>query len=238
MNMMPKAFGMFARDDNYIYRTQAQLVWGNGVNSLGLIIMLNPGSSKLKDNVLWGNIEEKIIDTAQGELILDETMKAIVNILSDSHPKLDGVLHIRNLFNIKDSDANSALGLYKDYCQGAITADEELMHTDFKALLTPPTGHPMLIDTENPWIWLGWTVEDKGFLNKRKKEVWDLCSKLSDVEVFAIYSRAQKFKDAGKTIHTYHPCPQNPNDKMRYRAEMGELMKGYWKRVPSGKKCM
>mgnify|MGYP003590495199 CR=1 FL=1 len=230
MNVMPEAYGVFARDDNYIYRTEAQLAWGNGVNSLGLIIMLNPGSSKLKSKTLWEDIEDKKINIAQGELELDETMKAVANILHDSHPKLDGVLHIRNLFNIRDSDANSALELYGKYCAGTITADEKLMHTDFETLLTATTGRPMLLDPTNPWIWLAWTVEDKRFLNKRKEKVWKLCNKLSDVELFAIYSQAKKFENSRGSIHTYHPLPRNSNNKAKYRADMGALMKEYWKK--------
>ena len=73
--MMPKAIGLFARDNNFVYRTEAKLVWGTSNVNLGLVIMLNPGSSKLADNKLWDDLENKKVYCAEGELVLDETMK-------------------------------------------------------------------------------------------------------------------------------------------------------------------
>ena len=152
--MLPKAFGRFIHKDNYIYRTESRLVWGKSGNNLGLVIMLNPGSSKLVDNNIWDNLVDKKIDQAYGELIVDDTMKALAAILEEVYPCLDGILHIRNLFNIRNSNSEDALALYKQYSIGAITLDQTLLHSDFDDLLLAGNGYKNFTNIDNPWIWL------------------------------------------------------------------------------------
>ena len=160
-------------------------------------------------------------------------MKAIVAMLSNSHPNLNGVLHIRNLFNIRDSNSESALELYRKYCTGKINLNEELLHTDFDTQLKSANSKKWLLCPHKPWIWLGWTVEDKGFLNKRKRAVWNTCQNIPELnKIFAIYSRSTKHRKLNPNFHTYHPCPQNPNDKAKYKNEMIRCMKDYWQNNP------
>ncbi len=225
---MPKAYGRFIRKNDHIYRTEASLVWGKGGKNLGLVIMLNPGSSKLMDNKLWNDVETGIIDQADGELVLDDTMKALVAILEDAHPCLDGILHIKNLFNIRNSNSEDALTLYKKHSEKIITLDETLLHSDFNELLLAGDGYKKFTSIDNPWIWFGWTVEDKQFLNHRKREIWNIYQNISkQVHSFAIYSRNKKYKDHIRCIHTYHPCPRNPKDKRQYKYDMIAQMKEY-----------
>lgn len=227
--MLPKAFGTFVHQNDNIYRTEASLVWGKGDNNLGLVIMLNPGSSKLADSSIWTKLESKVVDCATGELVLDDTMEALAVILQASHPVLDGTLHIRNLFNVRNSNSEDALELYKRHALKQIHLDENLLHTNFESLLVDTDGYKNVTCSANPWVWLGWTVEDDRFLNRRKREVWNICQKLpGHVHHFAIYSRAERHRKSGMNIHTYHPCPQNPNDKERYKNEMTEQMRKYF----------
>jgi len=230
--MLPKAFGEFSRKDDHIYRTEARLVWGGSGRNLGLVIMLNPGSSKLLNNNIWKNLVDKKIDQADGELLLDDTMKALAIILEKVYPCLDGILHIRNLFNIRNSDSADALALYGQHSKGTIKLDATLLHSDFKDLLVAGNGYKNFTSIDNPWIWLGWTVEDKKFLNLRKREIWDICQNLSkQVHYFAIYSKSKKYKNTIPRIHAYHPCPQKLTDKIQYKDDMIAQMKEHLPKV-------
>jgi hypothetical protein len=81
--------------------------------TLGLIIMLNPGSSRLVDEKAWNTFVHNEYQVS-GELLLDNTMESIVRVLEDSFGDLEGELTIQNLFDLRDSDSPSAIEKYKD----------------------------------------------------------------------------------------------------------------------------
>lgn len=107
--MLPSAYGTFKRRGNYIFRTETRLQWGSSNNPLGLIIMLNPGSSKLANPTQWKKFLDKDGDyeAIDQELEMDDTMLAIAYILEQSHPNLQGYLEIRNLFNLLTDQAKA-----------------------------------------------------------------------------------------------------------------------------------
>ncbi|MCM2534691.1 hypothetical protein NDK43_23035 [Neobacillus pocheonensis] len=49
----PRAFGTFLKDDGKILRSNTHLKWGESKQSIGAVIMLNPGSATLKSNGAW-----------------------------------------------------------------------------------------------------------------------------------------------------------------------------------------
>lgn len=47
--MEPIGNAVFINENGYIFRTEACLKWGKSSETLGTIIMLNPGESELSD---------------------------------------------------------------------------------------------------------------------------------------------------------------------------------------------
>lgn len=232
MRIKPIASGTFVKKDDYVFRTKAELSWGNSNDLLGLLIMLNPGSSRILDENKWNNFldENKNISYSEinGEILLDETMETVIDILEQSHPKLEGKLIIHNLFNLRDSESSDALTKYKEFFD--FTNDRNLSqdlkpHIKDKYRKILHTELDEVYVEQFPWVWMAWTVNDGKILNLRRKSI--LSSIATDIRRFAIYSR-QKCHEKSKELYTYHVCPRNPNDKKFYAQEMIKQMKCYW----------
>ena len=74
---MVKAFGTFIKKGNRLFRTKAYIQWGNTDNTLGTVIMLNPGSAKLQVDCLTE-------DTAvQDEISIDPTMASLIKLIEE-----------------------------------------------------------------------------------------------------------------------------------------------------------
>lgn len=206
--MIPKAYGTFMESDGQIFRTEATLQWEDSEDLLGLIIMLNPGKSKLIDNKKWNQISNGETKCISGEIKLDHTMKSIVKILEFTHPSLNGKIKILNLFNLRNSESKHAIRTMKKLC--LTDKYKSFMYSNFD-------------DLHNyPWIWIGWGVKQDEILNKRKYEVLSLVSK-QKIHYFALYSN--KVKD--NTL-IYHPHPHNPVQREKYFENMIKQMNDYW----------
>jgi hypothetical protein len=202
----PVAFGEFQNINGHVLRTGAYLQWGQSEEPLGLLVMLNPGASRLVDSSSWLLLEEGKVEQAEGELVLDKTMKAVASILSESHPSLSGRLYIRNLFNLRCGSAAEAVKKYR-----LLRTDptySSVLHSDFH-------------DVDRfPWIWLAWGVQSDSVLNIRKQEVFDAI-KAQNVDKFLIPKKR-------KLIHVKHPAPQRMEHAREYRIKMTEIMRAYW----------
>ena len=72
-----KGFGEFIQKNNDVYRMEAYLQWGNSENTIGTIIMQNPGAASEKDYEA---------DTmGKVELHLDPTMHAIKAVVEEAY---------------------------------------------------------------------------------------------------------------------------------------------------------
>jgi hypothetical protein len=213
----PKAYGTFKRRGAYIFRTEARLQWGESNNPLGLIIMLNPGSSKLADDSNWEWFENTAKDTDinNEELELDDTMEAVAAILEESHPSLDGYLEIRNLFNLRTerSTASVAIPAYKDILNERI--HDEFLHSGFDDL------------DKFPWVWIGWTVETAAVLEKRRLHFLKRIP--NDKHRFAMCKKPPK-DITYREFYSYHPYPIIKQRVENYKEDMVKQMRNYWER--------
>ena len=100
-----KAYGTFETYNSQIFRTNASLQLGHSSKPIGLVIMLNPGSSRLAIDEEWKSFLSKCETgdefSMSGELVLDQTMKSLVKIFSMLNPKLEGMIQLYNLFNLR-----------------------------------------------------------------------------------------------------------------------------------------
>lgn len=155
-------------------------------------------------------------------------MVSVIDIMEQSHPKLEGKLIIHNLFNLRDSESSDAITKYKEFFD--LTYDKNLSQ-DLKLHIEDKYRDVLHTDLDEdyikqfPWVWIAWTVNDGKILNSRRKSI--LNSIPSNIRRFVIYSR-QKCHEKRKELYTYHVCPRNPNDKKLYVLEMIEQMKSYW----------
>ena len=210
--MVVTAYGTFRRVDSHIFRTAAMLKWGASEKNLGILIMLNPGSCKLNDDLIWEKLSNGFIDVAEGSVALDETMKAVVSILTRSHPNLEGILHVHNLFNLRNATYDDALEIYKKICKDKNYQDA--LHTNFT----------QVFKTVFPWAWLAWSVADNKEINKRKRDVYEAIPQ--KVHKFLLNSEQLKYQKS--RIHIYHPLPRKLENRLKYEEMMVYQMKKFW----------
>jgi hypothetical protein len=213
----PKAYGTFKRRGPHIFRTEARLQWGESNKPLGIIIMLNPGSSMIADYPTWDwfeNIDEDT-DINNEELELDDTMDAVAAILEETHPRLDGYLEIRNLFNLRteQSSASIAIQVYKDILNEELY--DEVLHSGFDDL------------DKFPWVWIGWTVETAAILKKRRLYVLKRIPK--EMHRFAICKQPPSGIPHPE-FYSYHPYPIIRQRVEDYQEAMIEQMRNYWEK--------
>jgi hypothetical protein len=165
---------------------------GNMNKTLGLIIMLNPGSSRLVDEKAWNTFVHNEYQVS-GELLLDNTMESIVRVLEDSFGDLEGELTIQNLFNLRDSDSPSAIEKYKDCF---VSSKPNKLNSNFPSCINPKYKDMLhtIIDekymNQFPWIWLAWSVQDGMYLNERRKQI--LKAIPQDKMVYKILTRQER----------------------------------------------
>ncbi|KIL53132.1 DUF1643 domain-containing protein [Jeotgalibacillus campisalis] len=183
-----KAFGTYHTSNGKICRKSAYLQFSNSSDSIGSIIMLNPGKAKLIDETIKIGVTE-----VSGEITLDKTMIRIVEILSQSNQNpLDGRFHIYNLFSLQNTSSKAAVKL-ENWIQEALISNVEVINK-FR-------------DEQHPWVLLAWSTEKSDSL-KKLKEQWLSYIQESNIKVYGI-----KAKDP----HLYyHPYPRIPNDRERY----------------------
>ncbi|MFD2368506.1 hypothetical protein ACFSO0_00520 [Brevibacillus sp. GCM10020057] len=184
----PAAFATFKTKGEYVYRTAAYIQWGKSSASLGSCLLLNPGSSTL--------FRERPAPhrTVMGQTSLDPTMHQLVKLTEAIYQqqaeqgKLEGRLHIYNLFSLQHPLASDAITLFESLLQAGETAlDEHITRS-----------HELV---KHPWMLLGW-----GCLSRPSrplaslKEMWLQEIAAAGVPTFG------KACATGKNY--YHPCPR------------------------------
>lgn len=208
-----EAYGEFQKVGPHIFRTAANLRWGTKTQVIGSIIMLNPGKSSLADKKVWHELENGDVKLASGKLEADKTMETVAEIMEKSVPRLDGNLHIYNLFNLREPESSTAMDIYKKVYEEQDY--QSCLHADFSKIFSSIVF---------PWIWLAWSVEDNRIINDRKRSVVSL---LPAVKTFALYSKQAKFSKS--PIHIYHPLQRTADARSRYKQDMIDLIHNHYK---------
>lgn len=135
-----KVYGKLTRKNEYTFRTSTYLQWGEGEESLGSFLLLNPGSSK--------STKEQEIFNEIIPLTLDQTMRQVVKLIEKIYgsPELNGRVHIYNLFTLRNTSAADAIETYEKLAnEGKIKPDEAI----------PPVEEL----SQHPWICCAWSVK-------------------------------------------------------------------------------
>jgi len=113
-----KAYARWCYENGYYFRDETILQFGNNWHLIANLILLNPGSVKpVNDNIVDDFLMSKKLlylskpthNQHYYEFSLDPLMRNILKCFSKNYS--GGVVKIYNLFNLKNSDSNSALKL-------------------------------------------------------------------------------------------------------------------------------
>ncbi len=186
-----KAIATFQLIGEEVYRTNTYIQFGTSRKSLGAVVMLNPGSANLQ-----GEARKRLIMNGShtDETALDNTMRQLVQFMKATQPKLEGRLHIYNLFYVKNSVGVEAIELF-----------ELLKATRKYPTITLPSLFEM---SQHPWILIGWGVEKRSrwrYFEGEKRE-WLHLIQESGIPSFGIQSENNEY---------YHPCPNGPSKSER-----------------------
>ncbi|WP_100486227.1 DUF1643 domain-containing protein [Sporolactobacillus pectinivorans] len=184
----PQVFGAFVRRYGATFRTSAYIKWGTSRQSLGSVLILNPGSADFEKMNPRLGAKLKQMGAAMGKIQPDPTMDQLIRLVNqiyEGHPA--GKLQIYNLFNLQSTYSAQAINNFEQLaCTGKITPNE--------SLATPDELQ------SHPWILIGWGLHRKNdWKNLQKaKKLWMEKIKTAGIPVFG------KQNDKGDY---YHPAP-------------------------------
>lgn len=199
----PQAFGTFVKRYGKIFRTSSYIQWGESRQSLGAVLMLNPGSAEFgKMNPKMG-LRLDQFGAAMGKIHPDQTMDQLIRLVDqfyESRPS--GRLQIYNLFNLRGAYAEKAI---KDF--------EELVVHD---RITLEEALASIGELQNhPWILIGWGLH--------RKNKWKFLQKTKDLWLEQIRTAGIPFfgsqNDRGDY---YHPAPLLKTERDHLLSELTE----------------
>ncbi|WP_066321009.1 hypothetical protein [Bacillus sp. FJAT-29814] len=141
-----KAFGSFIKIEGIEFRTEAYIQWGEEKDTIGGILLYNPGNAYLSDAERQQKFLHSEKEIVFGELLVshNDPIQTIGQIMEECFSNLSGRLHIYNLLNKKGSNRKDAFTWY-----------QENKHTPaFQGYLFSP------IPKDLPWIWGAWTKDN------------------------------------------------------------------------------
>ncbi|MCQ6281694.1 DUF6946 family protein [Bacillus sp. EB600] len=205
----PRAIGTFLKDDGKILRSKTRLQWGESKQSIGSVIMLNPGSATLKSNKEWVTFLNSSMKTVSGELSLDPTMKQLSRMIREfysDNKRLEGSLYIYNLFPLRDPDMESAK---KEF---TLVRDKVTHWND------PIIKECLSID--HPWFLLAWGCGHPPAFELPMNQWYNAITNRNSI----IFGRKGK-----KEWDYYHPSPPVQSGKDKYLMEIKELYHHWFK---------
>lgn len=190
----PKAYGIFIKRGEHTFRTSAYIQWGQSKQSIGVCLLLNPGSADF--NKINPDLKEALNTSfeAKGEIKPDPTMEQLILLLEgiyEDETLIAGRFHIYNLFNLQNAKSIHAIDQFEALIQSG-------KYDITKSLIT-------LNELQtHPWILTGWGVEQKSKWKNLEqiKGSWLNLIKESNVPTFG---KRHKSSD-----NYYHPCPLIP----------------------------
>jgi hypothetical protein len=214
LQMAVSAFGTFQSLNKKVFRTEAYLQWGNSEELIGLVIMLNPGSSRLASDREWDTFNSACEVgknlSITGQLKMDNTMEALVDIFSKINPDLNGKLEIYNLFNYRCGNSDEAINSYQ-----SLISEEE-----YSSFLHSTSPNIALY----PWVWVAWSEKDAAILNNRKNEI---LRKIPEDKLIALPSR-QKQHQSRKVFYCYHPYPLKLDTRDWVHSEIVKKLENFY----------
>lgn len=153
---------------------------------MGVVIMLNPGSSEPE------GVESTWRD---GEIVkakADDTMKQIERCVLEAYgdnPPSEGYIEIFNLFNLCEPTSQEAIKKYKE------DKNKQFMIT---------TNLVEKIKDETPWIWVAWGC-DKGLQDRKKEEYEKIKNKFCEKII--------KFEGKNNKYGFWHPLQYRDSRK-------------------------
>lgn len=151
-----RAVSTFQYVGDEIYRTNTYLQFGSSRKSLGAVVLLNPGPTKLHNEA---KKKLKMNGSYANEIPIDDTMKHLISFMEQTHSKLEGRLYIYHLFYIKSTNNKEAIKLF------------ELLKTAGKY---PTICRPSIYEIQqHPWVLIAWGNEKEnkyGYYEAEKRE--------------------------------------------------------------------
>ncbi len=155
-----EAYGRFIKKNGEVFRTAAELKWGNSDQLLGIFVLMNPGSAKLKLVADEQRLQEEKGEVI-GELVIDPAMRQmekIVHGLYDGN-KLEGKVLIHNLFSLREPKSEVALNKF-----GKLWEQQEPL---IKQLSCNREELKQQVQTAG-WLLFGWGLSCADNLNLRE----------------------------------------------------------------------
>lgn len=161
------------QEDNNYFRKNTILQFGNNWNVIGAAILINPGSALPSEEVIDCETKSKLQEISntfveKGEwrvFNVDSTMRFLEKIFSGwylgQRKRLEGVILLYNLFNIRCQDLNQALELRKA--------------PTFKETEDMDTKPDEVTKLDVP-IYIGWGKTGKTDLSENAQEIFDTIS--------------------------------------------------------------
>jgi hypothetical protein len=209
MEMKINGLGTFIQKGSHIFRSHAELQFGEGTGETFLAIGLNPGSSQLIDPVQWGKLLSSQNQPITGEIKLDKTMLHIKEIVLAAKPDFQGKVVINNLMNYRSGNMAEALAAYKDL---KVRGGYPELETDFDEVLRKYAN--------SSFVWLGWSLRSDSILNSRKKEV------LNAINILGKRIVAKHYKEDFSSPHVWHFCPLLHKNAQMYKIYIVPILQG------------
>lgn len=191
-----KVYALWKKEGDYQYRWRTLLQFGSSWQIIGSVYMKNPGSAE----PLNAEIPKHILDILKKDFSSkdgdwrqfseDITMSAIEKLFTECYGKLNGVIQIFNLFNLKNPKLEDAIKILKtDSCtpNHLYTFEEDISY------LTPP-------------VYIGWgDLWKEPVFRPHQKEINQIFIKTKKLaeEQGKKWYLANSLADS--TNHFYHP---------------------------------
>lgn len=184
----PAAYATFQAKGEHVYRTSAYIQWGTSPVSLGSCLLLNPGAAT------YFRERPAPHHATMAQATLDPTMRQLIKLTEAIYAeeaaagKLEGRLHIYNLFSLQHPQAREAIRLFEGLLKAGKTTLEEQV-TPARQL------------RDHPWMLLGWgCVAQSSRPLATLKNMWQKQISAAGIPTFG--------KPCATGKNYYHPCPQ------------------------------
>lgn len=195
-----KAYGTFVKKGNNLFRKEAYIQFGNSQNTLGTIIMLNPGRAVLKETKIEDNME------IHGELRIDPTMDSIIKLVNKFYAEekeIQGRVKLYNLFPLQNARSNDAISMFEK-----LWNEKEPLVTEF-----PKTQEILLNELKSSsWVLVGWGCGRSSENLNAIKERW--------LSLIAQSKTPLLGKEGNTYLKYHHPRPHLQSQQINYRNEL------------------
>lgn len=169
---------------------------------IGIVIMMNPGSSEQLHRDCHGLQIAKPDPTMEA---IEKCWDRAFEIVNITKPRV-GYIEIFNLFNICKPKSEEAVRIYKRYKH--LAEENQYMETKTDNIINS-------IPNETPWTWLAWGCKKDPVLDNRRKEI--------EEEIYRQIpeNKIIKLKCKNNENGFRHPKPQIPGEMKKIIEDAG-----------------